>query len=689
MNRTLVSIRPRNRRTGWTVNGTYGNVYQTPWTELVVGVYGNSLDSADEASDLADCAATDYSWFHSNGVLYFNPPSFGSGNPNNDVTVIEWDMLLSTDHLNWYREPKTLASGEAIWEGGLIKPPVPTQGYTDLLFGFSPIQITSIQAQVADGKWLERLHDVTFLGSRVKVWECDGELSFSNISEKFIGAGKNYSIRDGVLTVQVVDPLSLLDEQIEGSYFDTTTFPNLDPQADGHSIRKLYGFVSDMVPTNIDYAATPSTTDNRNWVVCEGPFVDQANLSRLINHLSPNNTATTTQLFDASGFLPSSVFFSGDKIVIKDGGVDKYATVTAVNYGTNVITHTSIGARAPVVTDFVSRGFVGSISITDGPTTYFPLYGRDYTAVGFLGNTAGFILLNNFEAALGMPTFDPSTMVISCRAYGNAVLPKRLDNVTDFGALSDQGGTFSNPVVILWDILRNQINNFERVVPLDETGWLDLADDFDRPVGILIPDEATQDFPSWKEVIQRLLQTEILKLHYKQSAGLVSLTITQTGSSGAAVGTASQDEFREAEFDYNFDDLYYQVTLTLATRGNFNTPLLLAQYQSNIARFLHRVFSKFSMDCLFQYQSDAQIVAQRILAILNDRRGTVSLILPQDFSTTKIDDTVTVSSDHLPGFVKSVSINSRDYVVIQHSKAPNGIGLLLDDQKGINDFGGW
>lgn len=686
---TLVRIRPRKRLEGWVVNGTYGNVYQVSWAENVVAVYSNSFDSASAATDLADCAATDYSYFYDSTaeILYFNPN--GTDNPNTNVTSVEWNWFVASEHLNWYSDPLNSASSVGIWSGGLIKPAIPTQGNPDLAFGYLPLQITSIEIQFADGEMLEHAYAWSLNKSPIKVWECVGDLAVENISETFTGACGNYSISGGAISIQCYDATKIIDERIDGKFFTSAFYPLLDPNAENKTVRYMYGVNSNIFPTNIDYNSSPTTLNNRHWVTDDGAISDAATLTLAINHTSPNNTATTTQLFDASGLLADGSFFRGDTVIIYDNGVAKYTHITAVNYSTNVITHDSIGARTPVVTDTVVRPFVGQVTILAGGAFFYPLYGRDYFLSNFTNGVRGFSFTNNFEASLGgFPSpFDPSNHTLSCRVYGNKTLPKKLDNVTDFGQVTERGGSYANPVTIIWDIFRNKLRNFEDYFLLDETDWQALAIAFDRPVGICIPDSIADSFPSWKDVVQRLLQTELLKIHYKIDSGLVKLTISQTQPISGTPEEITNAESGEKEFFYSYDDTYESFRFTL-NQGEATIVNNVIEQESDPGFWLHRAGTIFNFDTLFQFVSDAQVIADRITFIYGERRGTVNVRLPLSFIRKDIDEAVTLASEYLPGFAFSGQINTRNHVVLRHAKSSNGVTVVLDDQKGIEDNSG-
>ncbi len=692
---SLCRIRPRIRKTGWTANGTYpASVYEIDWPEsTVVGIYLNAGDSATEQSSLSDCNSTQYSWYYDRSLqkLYFNPS--GSDNPNTGITVIEFDWLIASETLSWYRNPINTASGDAIWSGGLVKPAIPQQGSSDIAFGFLPIQNTSIQIELTDDLILEYAHSFSLNKAPIKIWQCVGDLETGNISEVFIGSCANYSIQNAVISIEVSDALRELEEVVQIKTFNYTDFPQLDPDALGKNIRQVYGMIKNFQPTNIDFDSSNTPTGNKEWVICEGDVADFADYESLIDHLSGSNTATTTKVASVFGLVSETkmgALNTGDQIVIYDNGVPKYTYVVSVDSGTNIITHGNIGARSPVVTDTVERSFVGAVWITTKTTfpnvtsTVYLKYKDDFDVQNFANGTVGITLVDSF---------DLQNSQLYCRVYGPKTLPKKLDDTTDFGAVSEFGNSFSNPVTIIWDILRNKLRYFDQNFLLDEVEWNDLATNFDRPVGICVPDTISDAATTWKEVIQRLLQTELLKIHNKIDSGLVKLMISQTKPMSLSGPSPSSNDLRDASFDYSYNDLYQFTNIYLNEGEGTNSDqdyLVPTVIQSEIdnAKYLHRSGKQFDFDTLFQFEEDAQIIADRIGFIFGERRGTMNLFLPLEYTLKNIDDGFTLSTDYLPGFALNGSINSRDYVILQHAKSPNGVTFVLDDQKGIEDNAG-
>lgn len=698
---TLVRLRPRRRLTGW-VEGDPG-IWRRSWSDNVVGILIDSrTEYLDEESSEAACLSNPDSFFYdaANEEIILN---LSTDDPNVNFVAVEWDVRVATRDLNWFQNPTDAGSGDAHWSGGIVQAPSPSQGNPDLIFGYSPIQITSLQIQVADGFLFEHLHDWSLSGSPIKVWLCVGELDTQNISELFVGVGGSVRMEAGILQIDVQDPLRLLDADYSGDTYDLDDFPALTPGEAGLPIREVFGYLSSFLPVNIDYDATPATNNNRNWAVSKGPMADSAARTFAISS-APSGTSTV--LTDASYIRV------GDSIVIEDGGVDKYASVTSVDLGTDTIGHTDIGSRSFTPGDDVRRGFITHAFVRVDNTDYPLKYGRDWAEQDFASNTKGLVLTDDFEANLisdgysDFPTvFNPALHTLWVGVYGNAVLPKKLDNTTNFGALTATGGTAGHPVVILWDMLRNRVPNFREVVLLDETSWQALALSFDRSIGLAIPEQKTGAFPTWAQVAQLLLQTEIMSMHFKVANGLSTLMITQAELAQSGGREVTEFEITDPSYFWDTSDVYSRLQMEINTGEVFpgsyrildpttvyvyaDTTVELSPLRA--ASYLHRVDKTFSFRSLFSsvLNDESDLVALRLAKIIGERRGTISARLPIGFLDKSIDDDISVELKRLTGFPVTDQTRTREYKLAQHTKSAEGVNVILDDQKGIQDSGRW
>lgn len=705
---TLVRLRPRIRVTGWISDIAAPDIYRATWSE---NVYGLMVDSAtdylQEAASENECEDTPNTYFVNapGKAIVLNSPAV---NPNEAMVIVEWDVHLASRDLRWFKNPMDANSGNRFWSGGIVSAPAPTQGNQDLIFGYSPIQSTGISVQVADGFLMPYLHSWSLYGSPIKVWQCIGELKAENISELFVGTGGDMNMQDGVLEIGVQDPLRLLDGKWAGDTFVMDDFSALDPIASGWPIREVFGFLPTFLPVNIDFPSIggPTIYTNRKWVVQKGTLLNSAALQTIIDWGPGVNNAFTTRVVDASHFMV------GDSILITENATLKPTSITAVDYDTNTISHLGIGARAQGIVDTVARGFCSKVSIRATPEgdrreIYYDLrYGVDYTEEEFAKGTIGIHLVDNFEGGTLFPdtgyVFDPQRHRLHVSVYGKKALPKKLDGVTDFGSLAYYGGTAGHPVVILWDILTTKIPAFKDIVPLDEPAWEAMAGSFDRTIGLAVPAEQNQEFPTWKAVAQQLFQTELLRMHFKIESGLSVLTITQTGLAEGGGKAVTSHELISPGFEWEFQDIYSRLVFALNLGELREKELEIDRHSTYLypdmeseasplraAAYLHRSEKSFGFQSLFSFEPDAQLVAWRVAKLIGERRGLIRAFLPRSFIEESIDDNASVQLERLTGFPVTAQTKIRNYKLTQHQKSAEGVRVILDDQKGIQDSGRW
>lgn len=709
---TLLSIRPRIRITDWTNMSVMGqNVWRCPWTRgnvvavSDVGFYPESVNGMpyyqlEEEATYAAMAADKGTWFfdEENQLLYANfndlPgfPSFDSTFPNNRFTWVDWEMFYATKQLNWYRNPQSALSDDQVWTGGLVKPPIPQQGNPDLLFGFSPVRVTDVQIAVGDdSEVLGLLHDWSVNGSIVQIWECVGQLSTDGMSQVFTGLAGSYALSKGNLSIQLTDPLNAIDQEMDEAFFDDITFGGLDPQKQNAPLRRVLGAVQGFIPVNIDFDETPDVDVNRDHVVCQGEMADAPVLDTVIDETDPDTTNSSSKVADASGFR------SGDSIIVEEGGTPHYGIfVFSVDYDTNVIQHSFMAARVAVTGDRIYRGFVGSATLDDGNGNAFNLaYGRDWTESDFAGDTRGIVLADNFEANIpGCPSpYDPSQHTIYLTVYGEKIVPLKLDGITPFCSLAKNGGALANPVGLLWHILRTELRTFRELVSFDEATWYALAQTMERTVGTAIPEESGGSWGSWKEIIQEILQSELLRLHIRIQNGLATLTITRDGPTGTPDVEAGQQDLSNPSWSWDYSDCYHTSAVSWGHQ-EFSSAFFYGGQQNryatlnNPAKYFHRLDKTLEIKTLHYESDDAFAIVQQFNAILGERRGILNGLLPPSFMETHIGDVVNYSTKFLPGAVVSGEMNERPYKLTQHAKSPQGITVTLEDQKGVEEFTG-
>jgi hypothetical protein len=397
----------------------------------------------------------------------------------------------------------------------------------------------------------------------------------------------------------------------------------------------------------------------------------------------PAATATRTYLSpDARGItVGDTIWFDGPP------GVDTYVIVTAVDPLFAYIDHTTNAPTAAAGKPAL-RSFIGNVKIIQDNIIFTALYGRDYTeTISLAGNTSGFVFTTSMESNLGMPrTLSPNDKVY-CKVYGKK--NNVFKNAILFGGDDSETKNLTHPTVILWNIMKDYIPISE--ADMNGPAFQDVYNaNTTEAVGFSIPDTNSDSFPTFKDLIIKLLKTQLSKLFLdnegKWYLGLVEPVISSnksTDSSEILNGSVS--------YEFNYDDISSDIVIEYAKReqideaksGGGTTKFTVV---SNNAKFLHDVNKQFNYESLHFREFDAEILANRIKFIMGERSGVINFNGKNKFFDSLIGDVIEIMRTKLPGFAFSIDeLRTRDFVINQISKSLKSVNIRLDDQKGIED----
>jgi hypothetical protein len=720
---TLVILRPRVRQLVWTT--VAGPVWSSPFS---LGVpkrcwvtYSSTSNGLVERASLAALTGFGTGFFYDSvtqtiyvGTSGTDPDTY---DPAFDGTVpgitIEYEIYLSSKEFVGPSDPLNGGSAVVEWLPVLTRAPIASQGNRDALYGFLPLDETSIEIANQDG-WLNaHLHSSSFRGCIVKTYiladdELEHGVTYSNTRQVFIGyTGESLTYSDETVTIPTVDFLKILDQTFEPQEkFSVAEFPSVDPNAvltgKEYWIRVVRGMVEDHVPVNIDYATPASTTNNRDWVTHEGDPGD-GSIQQIVDDAAPN-TNTRTYL---TAVPKVNV---GDSIILTHSGVPYYTIVQTVNRASNYIEHNSLGGRVIISGDTLDRYYVGRVSIKDDNGLWFNLLvGQHYnvidkTTLGNNPNWLGFRLIGNFEATFPTFTspFDPSKHDIVARVYGTEVLDQYSD-LTDVGSVTDFGGVASEAVSLLYYILRGMgIQQSE----IDEPSFKAATS---HSLGIAIPAVYSNADPeNARDIVSSILQSMIWRLGYVDSSGSVKIGLFEVGPLvPPAAYEASEDDTSGFQFEHEYNDVYSDVIAQYmkkekiregdtvvfygdpAAPSRFDSELFVVSHNYN-ARDLHAINRVFNVDLLQYMLSEAQIIADRYGFALGERRGIYTVQVGQEFiPKSNINASYDLIRKKLPGFTFDKDIDrTRQLMLTEVHKSSRGATIVLEDQKGIQDNSG-
>lgn len=684
----LCVLNPRRQVTGTWANPS-GSLYTVSFDYGYVNELrlDNSLVSAASSS-----ALTDGDWYYDfdASLLYFND---GSTDPNaSGFFTASYELYLGTFDAAFHRDPLDSSSPMVYYEPLILKAPPIFQNITDILFGFLPSQTSPLVLATVTKFFQRHVYDSSFNQAPIRLYHYLGKLETENIKLVVNGKCGNIKYSDEQMTLTVYDTNQIFDNFFRNplgeSYYSFADFPNLDPNFLAKPIRRVFGYVKGFVPVNVDYEFNnPTTSNNRKWV-CMNPSLNSSSRVTLVV-ASPASTATRTYLSSADAMQV------GDSVWIDSSAgssFDEYPIITAINTsGTPYIEHAAITNPA-AAGSIVSRAFVSRVDIVKDGVLYTARYIRDYTTfIDGSTQSRGFLFNSSLEANLGIPSpITPSDLVF-CTLYGNLV-SSTLGGLP-FGTNSTEIGALTNPVAIVYEILKDYIGLSEDQI--NGSSFTSALAEVTSQVGFAVPRFSVDEFPKYRDILGDLFASELLKLTYDKDN---KFKIEVTQPLGSQVAEIGDDEIIEASisYDYSYSDVISDAIVEYAgsevnNRNEVTADLSVQTVRStsDVALNVHQVKKQKTFKSLHIFQADAESLADRLAFAFGDRRGIISFKTKNRFFNTEIDDRIDITRDSQPGFSYVAGTErTRSGSVIGTNKTLDEISIELDDQKGIEDNSG-
>lgn len=722
---TLVILSPKIKQLGWTVDGIDPAVWGSPFNLGPISrcwkKYDPKSDGLTKRLSLADLRAQPEGYFYDQNseMLYIrvgdisaltNPdnydPDFDDSSPG---IVTEFDLFLSTKEFMGPSNPLNASSDYVEWKPVLEKAPTVAQGDRTALFGYAPLQQSSLIVLNQDGWINPLLHEASFTNCNVKTYIlADDELESgaikSNVRQVFFGFTSNLlDYKDDRISISCVDVLKILDRAFEPSAkLSLSEFPLIDPEAvqvgSEWFIRAVKGMIENHVPVNIKYSQTIATNTNRDWLTHEGTGTD-GNHSLTVDSAAPN-TATKTY------FTTTPKFNVGDTIILVHNSVSYYQAVETVDRLNKFITHQPIAGRVITASDTGTRYYIGRVFVQDTTTGnwWYLFAGKHYTLInkstyGNNPNWLGFRLKDNFEALVGFPeTFDPKKHKIVCRVYGTASLDTYYGVPDTVGMISPDGGIASQAISLLYFLLlsagikKQDIDN-------DSFQFIEGNSYSNHSLGVAIPANVSDLTPlTVRELIGDVLESCLWRLGYIETSSGVKIGLTEVGPFLSAPDyTADEQDFLEFQYQADYSDIYgavrarYKIQELTRDGGAGNNDAAFYVYQiSHNGRDLHLSNKIYSLNLLQYVDSEADEMVKRYAFILGERRGVYQIVLGSNFiNKAQIGPTYSVLRKKLPGFEFDSEIDrQRQLNIVEVQKSASAVIIVLEDQKGIQDNSG-
>lgn len=662
----LIVIKPARNVTSWTLEST--NVYRASFDYgYVSNISKNGVAQTLHTSK--SLTSGKYYYDYSTDFIYVY-----STNISSDFFTVEYELYLSTKDCHWYRDPLDTTSFEVYYNPYIIKEPRFKQTLSDSIIGYMPTQKSSLQLNNAE-HWAEyHFYDSSLSNKDCLIYHWIGDLDVSNISLIAKTKMSNLKYSFDQVSINVSDNNDIFSKEWRNpdvDFFNTTTFPLLDPRDEGRPVRYVYGMAEGVTLTNISYKKDdPTTSDNRTWAVRS----DGGNICGFTGTCGGGtHTATKTYLTSVSGLT------LGDRCKFdRVSGIDEYKEITGISYASNYIEHSTLSGGAMANGDSVNRGTIGYIDIEQSGATFKLYYGRDWTESTSNGLLT-VVFPSGLEAGLGMATLK-ATEKITARVYG------KKNNVTKnsiaFGTNSSKYGNLTNPAVILFEILKTRLGLAEADIELADFDTLS-SDIGAREIGFAIPFGDDKKFPKFKDIIVKIIQSTLIKLYYNFNKNWTAEALKVLGTSDFDI---EKDEILSGSISYDIDysDILSDIVIEYRIPDNGESQKETAS--STTAKYLHGVSKSDNFETVLLNDTDALNLAQKYAAIFGDRKGLMTISSKNRFFASNISDIINVTLEKLMGFSYTEGMeNSKKFYVLEIDKGLRSVNITLDDNKGLED----
>jgi hypothetical protein len=681
--------------------------FQSDATEL------NNVDTTDDI-----VSAGDWSYDHTTKRVWVKPYITALGTDPNDADFTFEFLLFASTHGGYYPVTPSTTQEDVEWPAVIAKCPVFKQSFSDQLFGFFPVETSSIELLNQDDSFNPYLYDAVWKNARFEVFNDfvfkPGQLE--SFRKTIVGLCQTVSQDQSDLSISVRSFIDILNRDYDLKRASEYSFGAISVADQKKYVRKIFGRVAGFVPIGVAFDITIAANTNRDFVFCKDPIANLPNITLTVDDAYANTDTTTKVTATPTGININ------DRIKLICAGVAKYVDVTAVDYVTKIITHTAVTGRSDAPGDTLYRPFVGRLDLFDGTIGFYQLYpGRDFDVMDFAG-CAGIRLVNNFEATVSMvdngngAIFDPTKMDLMPYVYGDATLA-RLPDASNLGAVSKRGGAYSNPIGVLLSII-NSAGRFDGAqFHVDQASFASefaAADDY---VGFAVPQLSGGTLPKYRDVVVTLLNSFLGRLYLKDSSAGPALAVQRIGptkvtpdfvvDSAVEVTSYSQDiSYEDAphriNLNYSFQELpmnnpgtviAFPPNSSFPAQGSEGSVFIFKNCKQ--ARWAYFTKYEFAFDSYLdndftQDGSDQiELMGNRVLWLMSERRNRITLVVKNRFFEANIGDTIELSRDSVPGFAFLFgTLQSRKFILIEKQQSVYGVTLVLDDQKGVEDHSG-
>lgn len=380
-------------------------------------------------------AIGEYSYDEDTYLLTVYPTSA----PSSTNAIVTSYYLFYTGERNrvWYENPEDDTTSLRDWEPKIQTIPTMNTSIENVEQGVFSIKSSSFSIINNENDFEQYLTiNDSFYQKPVQIWICLD--ATDNIQKVYIGKISKINVSDDKINFTIEDNTSSLlfpaymGDTSDEVYWSQDSFANVNPNNNGAVIpyfigsASRYQLIADSSISSlstarrldigslhkavcVSYTTSIATNTNRTWGICRvgsDGFLNFSFTPSAISNTDPNYTRLT------GTFAQIDKFRIGDTFIINQTAVDYYVRVIDIDRTNNYIYTTKEAAISTGAAILANNCPAIVIDNFDG--TYYPLYGRDYTAA--ITTTTGgnkylqITFTNNFESSLSMATLDPGNM---------------------------------------------------------------------------------------------------------------------------------------------------------------------------------------------------------------------------------------------------------------------------------------
>lgn len=729
----FVRMKPRIKIAHGDFTNLSGSVYYISFPYIVDLVENVGADlSLGSSSSLS---AGEFYYDQDAGRLYIRK-SDSTAPDSDDYFVLTFRLHFCSQEMLMTSDPLDSASETVEWDGSLDIHPEIQQGGDIKSFGFYAVGSTSFTVRNVDDLQ-PYLYDISTRYAEVEVWGVAGRVASANISKIFTASAGTFNVRKNEITFRLYDKSNTFNTKVSNgsgeNYFDSTVLNDIDPAYRGAPIRKIFGRVRGFTPVNVSYVGGGTTSDNRDWVVCHdscGYAPIDITGTGAFSHSGPYHLLNVGTIANAQKFKP------GDLVRAYDSGGSCWSYVHSIS-GTTIQVYPEGAYGLTSGTGHLEKSFVQRVFMIQDDQLFIISPGY-WTHATFSQGTRGFTLDANAEAfangVSGTPaTFDPANGdKLFVDVEGDLTLPT-IDGTPFYSGNTAPIRIYSG-LIQLYAFIKSVFGMDESEINTDSfvdadavVGNFGTNYVYGAQVGFAVPQMALGDFPTYKEVIDKILFTMMCNAYVNEDGKFTVAPL---------VNPASEDTDLIGEEIMNFDaEMGFDDIAQVRVLNNFSETTIVTQrtndadgfseytgtnfesieydhwcgsiydYRaSNEAQYLHK--NPTSTDLETYLDTGVDIVSMllnygrwptilhipdwynnRLASLYGDRTGTIRMEISRTNFTRNAFDVIDVTSRFLPG-KSPLSDQTRTMQVASLTKDPNRVELVLDDLRGINENSG-